>query len=85
MVFILDYAGLANRGVLGFRPASETDEVYVRGTFDDWKKTNKLSKSSSGVLEKEIHLPLNEKVSYKVKEDQPHTWGETQTDIFSFF
>jgi hypothetical protein len=75
MVSIPNYPGSANRGVLCFRTASESDEVYVTGTFDKWQKTNKLSKSSSGVLEKEIHLPLNEKVSYKVKKKHAHTWG----------
>lgn len=55
-----------------FRTASDTDEVYVTGTFDNWEKTNKLSKTSSGQLEKEIILPLNEKVTYKVN---PPTHG----------
>ena len=49
-----------------FRTGNEADEVYVRGTFDNWGKSNKLSKTSSGCFETEIILPLNEKVSYKV-------------------
>ena len=48
------------------RTAYEADEGYVTGTFDDWKKACKLTKTSSGYLEAEIVLPLNEKVIYKV-------------------
>jgi len=50
-----------------YRTAYDAHEVYVTGTFDNWAhKANKLTKNESGALELEIHLPLNEKVSYKV-------------------
>ena len=39
----------------------------MTGTFDNWKKSNKLIKGEDGTLQKEIELPLHEKVTYKVK------------------
>lgn len=48
------------------RTASDAEEVYVTGTFDNWSKSAKLEKSASGVLEKEIVVPMNEKITYKV-------------------
>jgi hypothetical protein len=48
------------------RTAHKAEEAYVTGTFDNWSKTNKLIKGEDGSLEKDIELPLHEKVSYKV-------------------
>jgi hypothetical protein len=38
----------------------------VTGTFDDWGKTQKLDKLSSGFFEKTVTLPSKDKVLYKV-------------------
>jgi hypothetical protein len=48
------------------RTAYDAEEVYVTGTFDNWSKTQKLEKAASGGLEKEVNLPINEKITYKV-------------------
>jgi len=49
------------------RTASDAEDVYVTGTFDSWSKSIKLEKSPSGVLEKEVTVPLSEKITYKVR------------------
>jgi hypothetical protein len=51
---------------LMIRTATDAEDVYVTGTFDSWSKSIKLQKSSAGVLEKEVTLPISEKISYKV-------------------
>lgn len=44
------------------------EEVFVTGSFDDWGKTVKLEKNSSGVFEKTVELPKSdENVYYKVR------------------
>lgn len=48
------------------RTASDAEDVYVTGTFDNWSKSNKLEKTAHGTLEKEVYLPMSEKISYKV-------------------
>ena len=48
------------------RTAYDAEEVYVTGTFDNWSKSEKLEKAASGGLEKEVILPINEKITYKV-------------------
>ncbi|KAI1353499.1 hypothetical protein F5Y01DRAFT_312694 [Xylaria sp. FL0043] len=43
------------------------NEVYVTGTFDDWKKTEKLEKTGDG-FEKKVALPdSSSKIYYKVR------------------
>lgn len=42
------------------------EEVYVTGTFDDWKKTEELEKVG-GIFEKKVKLLVaSEKIYYKV-------------------
>ena len=48
------------------RTASDAEDVYVTGTFDNWSKSNKLEKTAHGTLEKEVALRVSEKISYKV-------------------
>jgi hypothetical protein len=48
------------------RTASDAEDVYVTGTFDNWSKSNKLEKTAHGTLEKEVALPVSERISYKV-------------------
>jgi hypothetical protein len=52
--------------VCACRSAADVDDVYVTGTFDNWSHTTKLYRTDSGHFEREIHLPVNEKVFYKV-------------------
>ncbi|KAJ2966229.1 hypothetical protein NUW58_g10711 [Xylaria curta] len=48
----------------GNHPATE---VYVTGTFDDWKKTEKLEKVGDG-FQKTVALPdISNKITYKVR------------------
>jgi len=56
---------MLNTNVLN-RTENDTDEVFVTGTFDNWARSIKLEPNSDGHLEKEVILPLNEKVDYKV-------------------
>jgi hypothetical protein len=47
-------------------PASE---VFVTGTFDDWKQTEQLQKKGD-IFEKEVTLPsAADKIYYKVRRD----------------
>ena|SRR2546423_10612042 len=62
-------------GEFNCRTASDADDVYVTGTFDNWSKSNKLEKTAHGTLEKEVSLPMAEKISYKVQ--------FTRTRVFS--
>lgn len=43
----------------------DANEVFVTGTFDDWGKTVKLDQVD-GVFVKEVSLPADQKVQYKV-------------------
>lgn len=53
---------LLTRAASRSKPASE---VYVTGTFDDWKKTIKLDKEN-GVFSRQVDLPLTDKnILYK--------------------
>lgn len=45
------------------------EEVYVTGTFDDWQKTEKLSKNGD-VFSKDVTLKnADEKIYYKVRDN----------------
>lgn len=44
------------------KPASE---VYVTGTFDDWKQTVKLEHDGT-IFQKTVTLPSSDKIYYKV-------------------
>lgn len=47
-------------------------EVYVTGTFDDWKKSQKLEKVGDG-FEKKVALPdASHKILYKVRRSSCH-------------
>ena len=59
-------------GEFNCRSASDADDVYVTGTFDNWSKSNKLEKTAHGTLEKEVFLPMSEKISYKVQFTRTH-------------
>lgn len=48
------------------RTASDDEDVYVTGNFDNWSKSNRLEKTAHGTLEKTVSLPMSEKISYKV-------------------
>jgi len=43
----------------------DADDVYVTGTFDDWKKTVQLEKEGS-VFKRTVELPKS-KTQYKVR------------------
>jgi len=43
----------------------DAEDVYVTGTFDDWKKTVQLEKEGS-VFKKTVELP-KQKTQYKVR------------------
>jgi len=50
------------------RTNDDAQEVFVTGTFDNWSRTVKLEKHpQSGVLQKQVSLPLTDKVIYKVR------------------
>ncbi|KAI5860227.1 hypothetical protein GGS23DRAFT_240557 [Durotheca rogersii] len=54
-------------GTFLFKWAHPASEVYVTGTFDDWKKTEKLEKVGDH-FEKTVTLPdASAKIFYKVR------------------
>ncbi|KAI9778461.1 MAG: hypothetical protein M1839_008107 [Geoglossum umbratile] len=59
---------------LCIREGPVTNEAYVSGTFDGWKKTVRLEKKGD-VFEKSVDLPLNERILYKFYID-----GDWKTD-----
>ncbi|KAJ5953114.1 hypothetical protein N7454_000010 [Penicillium verhagenii] len=51
-------------GSYTFQWLSPASEVFVTGTFDDWGKTVKLDRVGD-IFEKEVSLPIGEKIQYK--------------------
>jgi hypothetical protein len=43
------------------------NEVYVTGTFDDWRRTVRLDKKGD-VFEKSVELPSDQRVLYKASQ-----------------
>lgn len=52
------------------RREHSANEVYVTGTFDDWRKTVKLDQED-GIFKKTVELP-KEHIQYKVR-PYPHS------------
>ncbi|KAH3662613.1 hypothetical protein OGAPHI_005865 [Ogataea philodendri] len=55
------FVGIGFMFFLTYRPSNNAKDVYVTGTFDNWSKTHKLDKTSSGFA-KIIDLPYEKTV-----------------------
>ncbi|KAK6336533.1 hypothetical protein TWF696_002083 [Orbilia brochopaga] len=66
-----------SKGTYTFKWSQPGDEVFVTGSFDDWKKTEKLAKTVDGTHLASVELPI-EKITYKYVVDGTWTVDATQ-------
>ncbi|EWC45209.1 hypothetical protein DRE_06097 [Drechslerella stenobrocha 248] len=66
-----------SKGTYTFKWSAPADEVFVTGSFDDWKKTEKLAKTVDGTHLSSVELPI-EKTTYKYVVDGTWTVDTSQ-------
>lgn len=66
-----------SKGTYTFKWSRPADEVFVTGSFDDWKKTEKLEKTVDGTHLGSVELSV-EKITYKYVVDGTWTVDATQ-------
>ncbi|KAF3918807.1 hypothetical protein AA313_de0210138 [Arthrobotrys entomopaga] len=56
---------MSGKGTYTFKWSQPGDEVFVTGSFDNWKQTEKLEKVADGTHMATVTLDLAEKITYK--------------------